>query len=94
MYGDKSYIKRTNILTISGSKAPTAKVQQTVGDPYVAYDLTGQTNGQTNHNCIDTKVGDMYDDTIGTPNSPPHYQYSGYNVNPGTTKRNKFILTS
>ena len=71
VYGDKSNNKRANILTISASKAPTTKVQQTVEDTYVAYDLTGQTNGLPNHKYSDTKVEDMYDDTIDTPNSPP-----------------------
>ena len=59
VYGDKSNIKRANILTISASKAPTARVQQTIEDPYIALDLTGQTNGLTNHDCFNTKVENM-----------------------------------
>ena len=82
VYGDKSNIERANILAISASEAPTARIQKTIKDPssatvvtiedpHIATDLTGQTNELNNHDCFNTKVENMSEDTLDTPHSPP-----------------------
>ena len=93
VYGDKSNIKRANILTISESKIPTVTTTETVIDPYVAIDLTGQTPLMTGHNCFDTNIEETFDIPTNTSNPPPHcLRYSEYNANQGTTKQSNYTL--